>query len=647
MYNHIALSHSSLPGPHDPIFTNPEALRHVNRPLLLGKNDDSLVTVSPPGFHPNSVFLGMQEEMDQLRRVLSDERKRVLGPAAVLVHGSPGSGKSHLARQYMYDHDKLYPGGIFWIDGKSTESRLNGIWEIAVAASILLEDREDRDPRWLMAHKYTANVKRWLESRDNWLLIFDGLAFEDEDDLNEFKNFLPFKPNTSIIYTSVDRTLRQKQRLYEPYGLAVQPLAVEAACQLLFTELGISNPNTRQTQKARELVRYYECLPLAIHALGHRLNASGKPLETYQPGSHLTDSRLAEPYREIMTDLNSNQYTEALQLIYILSFFGHNVPVGMIHLGRKALAEYKVEIRTLERYGSTERHIDNTFAILIKYGLIERSFDAYSEVSATPTSEVDRRGIERRSTTNLQSASNQDAIIGRPRTEIDVLKIHSVVQGFCRDELIVEGAKHFWYWLGIATSLFCLSYKNATTQIRAIKNAGLVRDYREYQTHAKRLMRHYRARLDKSEVNLELHHECLKKMLLDIEEEIRHRSPGSSQEWFRHQKSIFDHTNSMSSFSDSIASTSTRSTWERDVGAECTDSPQEIVSPQGSVQPLSVLHGNSNIGTENMAQNGGNENESAAPDMSPSLSNSTEVPTPKVSQEERPSTPGKLSLIHI
>ncbi|KAM5450150.1 hypothetical protein MaudCBS49596_004524 [Microsporum audouinii] len=634
---------SSLPGPHDAAYTNPEALSNVGQSLLLGQKDEPLVTVSPPGFHPNAVFFGMEDEMDQLQRVLSDERKRSLGPVAVLIHAGPGAGKSHLARQYMYDNEASYPGGIFWIDGKSKESRLNGIWEIAVAASIMSEGQEDRDPRWLMADKYTANVKRWLETRDNWLLVFDGLAFEHEEDLDEFRNFLPFKPNTSIIYTSVDRTLRQKQRLYEPYGLAVKPLAVDAACKLLFRDLGIINANSKQKKKARELVRHYECLPLAIHALGHRLSASGKPLETYHVGSHLTDIRLAEPYRGIMSDLNTNEYTEALQLIYILSFFGHDVPVGMIHLGRKALAEYKVEIRTLERYGSSERHIDNTFAILIKYGLIERSFDPYTwnEVTATPTSEIDRMGIERRSTdpANSQSASSQDTFSARPRTAIDVLKIHSVVQGFCRDELIAEGPKHFWYWLGIATSLFCLSYKNATTQIKAIRGAGLVRDYREYQTHAKRLMHHYRAKLDKSEVNLELHHECLKTMLLDIEEEIRHRSPGSSQESFRHQKSIFDHTSSMSSFSDSIVSGSTKS-WEQEMGTECTDSPLEISSPRSPIQSHSVFYGNQNIGIENLNQGQGDGNQTAA-DMSPSLSNNTEVPTPTISQEEQPSPPTK------
>ncbi|KAK2873829.1 hypothetical protein FQN49_002033 [Arthroderma sp. PD_2] len=635
---HDPLEHSvsTISGPPgSTIYGNPEALGNIDQPLRLGQSEEPLVTVSPPGFHPNAVFFGMEDEMAQLQSVLSDERKRALGPVAVLIHAGPGAGKSHLARQYMYDNEALYPGGIFWIDGKSKESRLNGIWEIAVAASILSEG-QDRDPRWLMADKYTANVKRWLETRDNWLLVFDGLGFEHEEDLDEFRNFLPFKPNTSIIYTSVDRTLRQKQRLYEPYGLAVKPLAVDDACKLLFRDLGITTTNSKQRKKARELVRHYECLPLAIHALGHRLSASGKPLETYQVGSHLTDLRLAEPYRGIMSDLNTNEYTEALQLIYILSFFGHDVPVGMIHLGLKALVEYKVEIRTLERHGSSERHVDNTFAILIKYGLIERSFDPYTwnEVTATPTSEINRMGIDRRSTdpaANSQSSSSQDAFSSRPRTAIDVLKIHSVVQGFCRDELIVEGAKHFWYWLGIATSLFCLSYKNATTQIKATKGAGLVRDYREYQTHAKRLMHHYRAKLDKSEVNLELHHECLKSMLLDIEEEIRHRSPGSSQESFRHQKSIFDHTSSVSSFSESVASESTKS-WEQDMCNECTDSPLEITPVDKDKIAAAMPPTLPDKKPGNMSP----------VEMSPSMSTNTEVPTPTmVQEEERPTPPTK------
>jgi hypothetical protein len=57
----------------------------------------------------------------------------------------------------------------------------------------------------------------------------------------------------------------------------------------------------------RRLIKCSACFccnrPLAIHAIGHRLNATGKPIEKYHVKSQVTDKKLAEPFLSIMVAL--------------------------------------------------------------------------------------------------------------------------------------------------------------------------------------------------------------------------------------------------------------------------------------------------------------------------------------------------------
>lgn len=53
-------------------------------------------------------------ELQDLDRRLFDKRRHD-GTACVLLHGQPGGGKSHLARQYVNKNRKKFAGGVFWI----------------------------------------------------------------------------------------------------------------------------------------------------------------------------------------------------------------------------------------------------------------------------------------------------------------------------------------------------------------------------------------------------------------------------------------------------------------------------------------------------------------------------------------------------
>ena len=586
------------------------------------------LVVAPLGFRQNSTFFGFQFELDQLHLKLSNKKKRSIGTCAVVVWGGPGCGKTHLVREYVWRHRSHYPGGIFWIDSKSEETIYKCFWEIGQAAALLgaAEEVRDGEREWDAASKFLDAVRGWLGSRDRWLLVFDGVSFDSEDEIQGFMKFLPDHRDNSIVFTSVDRTLAKRQRLLYPAGLKVSPLSVEDARRLLYNGLDIKKANPLQELKATQLVKYYECLPLAIHATSHMLNATGKALEKYHIGSYGTSKRLAEPYLEIMQDLWHNSHHEAIGLINLLSFYSHAVPVAMLELGRRALADSDVEIRSSEREGSTKRELDTTVATLIKYGLVERTLRSYTidqvdslrsrqslatpellpgkaEASQqTPTQEDGgeslqalikaENGLESRNrasepSTGKPEASQQKSIQEdfeksshtgtRPESSlggtsnrsatysIDVLRVHTVVQGFCRDELLLRDVARYYWWLTTAVKTFCLSYTNANKRIRLSEGQGLVRDYREYETHAARLHAHFPKKPEHLSSDVKRSRHELRKVMRAIKAEIEHRSPAHSFESIHHQVqiSIFDRTSSSSSDGpDTPGSTPSRaSTW--------------------------------------------------------------------------------------
>lgn len=559
--------------------------------------------VVPPGFHPNATFIGMEKELSELHARLFKAKKRAQRVAAVLIGGGPGSGKTHLAREYVHRHRRDYPGGVFWIDAKSILSTSTCYWDVARAAA-LTSDSDATQPSSTSTNIYVDEVRHWFESREEWLLVFDGLGFDEDSQLNAFKKYLPFTKNSSILYTSVDRTLAKKQRLFEPYCLTVRPLQVEEARHLLFKDLDIKKPTLEQSKKATDIVNYYQCLPLAIHAISHRLRATRKPLEKYHIDSHLTDQKLAEPFLGIMDDLSSNNHYEALNLINLLAFFGHHVPVGLLTWGKSALEALDIRILTSSRIGEPG-DIDTTLGLLIQYGLIERVSDPYTSRSFivdehdSPENEIPAWSSE-----SFTDCSG-DTTTGVYQSTIDVIKIHSVVQGFCRDELksqdqeikqrrikaglqnarnAEEGPGYFLSWLLAATKVYYKSYENARYKMNKDRTGSLfVKDLREYETHAERIMNHYKKVNARSCVDLVKDaKQSLKDVVKDIKNEIASVSPNASEESLRHEKSIFDRSSSSSSAPSSSLEDSTvsrRSTWN---GGD--DEPVEVESPLDMVR---------------------------------------------------------------
>lgn len=219
--------------------------------------------VAPLGFRPNAHFVGFKDEMRKLHQRLQQERRRDIGSCAVVVWGEVGCGKTHLTRQFFYKHRNEYPEGSFWVDCRSTETITKGLWDIGISIGALSRETDKRtvppEP-----DDFADSVRTRLESMQGWLMVFDGVLLETEESFNAFRKYLPDRSGNCIIFTSVDRGLVHRNRLLYPSGLKVGKLSVGDATTLLYQTLGVRQPTNTQQEKALELIKDNDYLPLAM-----------------------------------------------------------------------------------------------------------------------------------------------------------------------------------------------------------------------------------------------------------------------------------------------------------------------------------------------------------------------------------------------
>ncbi len=480
--------------------------------------------IVPPGFRANTFFVGMGKELLELDRRLFDKR-RWDGTACVLIHGQPGSGKSHLARQYIHQYRGKFSGGIFWIPARLREEIDQAFWTIHHKIVVRElpnagEDGTTHEISWL------ERVKAWFEARHEWLMVFDGIVVDKDEDATALQRYIPDSRNSSIIYISHAKSLESKQRLLRPYPIRVSALKEDDARKLLFKELNIEKPTEAELKSASELVQKIGGLPLAINAISHRLADTKQPLTKYNIKSYSADPKIAGTYNKILDDLRARGHIEAWNLIHILCFFGPHIPMEMIHLGLRAIRSQYVNVKTSE--GEAKPDINTTIGILRRYALIERN-------------EPDDK---------QSMSSSRDSLV-EPEP-IDMLKLHSVVQNFCCDSL--HGQNTLSRWLGFAVNLFTYSYRQASIKIKRNADPGPVSDYHYYLVHGRRL-RDHSLQYETKPSSLDSLRAELDTVLKMIEEEIRVREPTSSQEGVSRgipQVSIFDRTSSSSESGPSV-----------------------------------------------------------------------------------------------
>ncbi|KAJ0298173.1 hypothetical protein COL516b_010096 [Colletotrichum fioriniae] len=408
------------------------------------------------GSPPETVISGREDYLADLHKLLKDPKRRSEGTSAVLIQGIPGVGKTHLTRQYYFNHKDEYSGGAYWIRSTTLQDMEDGFWRIAKTQAIKGMAAQEHKKDLLNPHNMVDVVRRWFNESSDWLLVFDGIRVNDKAILR----YIPDRPNSSLIYTSTDRCDPGSHLLDNPSMMKLPLPPIQDAQELLLEEMGKKHPyNTDDLRRAHELVQLMGRLPLMIHAAAVNMNTTREPLAKYLK-TFRDSPKVGElpAYMAIRDQLQSRGNYAALNLIYILSFFSQFMPVELLALGLGAL-DKRTPVKTETTKG--RRSLTQTFVTLISFALIERN-------------EAD----------DVSSSSSQSGIDATPEP-LDTLRVHSVVQAFFIELLTKEGQLNFW--LERAIRVFCASFDEAYTRMNDEPATGLPEDYRQYIRHGRRL----------------------------------------------------------------------------------------------------------------------------------------------------------------
>lgn len=469
------------------------------------------IFIHPQHFRPNSYFVGRQDEMRELHRLLMEPKRQSVGTSAVLLTGMAGSGKTHLARQYVFDHKTDYPGGVYWVRATTVQDMESGFWQIAKTEAIREMTGQETTKDLLDPRKMVEVVRNWFNDFDGWLLVFDGIRFDNTAAVSQF---IPDRKKTSLLFTSTESAVAGSHFYDNPVVMELELLPVQDAQSLLLEELGKRKPySTDDLRKALELVQLVDRLPLMIHASAQQMKATKEPLSKYLKGFKEQPPVGTLPaYRAIRDELRARGNTEALNLIHILSFFSQHVPVEMLALGLGAL-DKRTPVKA--RTSNLKKSLNRAFVTLIAFALVERIEMEDLPPSATSSSRNSKK-----------SGDDTDKDV----SPLDILRIHTIIQAFFLETLVQEG--QFVFWLERAISVFCESYDRADAKIHSNHNLGLPDDYRRYSIHGEKLLHHFN-RLPSKQKNPNLSPE-----LFTASQRLRERVAGTGEKISRLQRDI-------------------------------------------------------------------------------------------------------------
>ena len=180
-------------------------------------------------FRKNMNFTGRNGELAEIHEVLHGPDAPLLDQRIVVLHGLGGIGKTQLAIQYAYIHQKDYTS-VWWVNASTTQTLSQGFMGIAqqlltyharkaaaglkrdgaqIAAELgLPSDVVDQNGKLTTSRDITDIVVNaiieWFAADDNnqWLLIIDN--YDDLRNVNIFE-FLPQSSPGSVLITSRSR----------------------------------------------------------------------------------------------------------------------------------------------------------------------------------------------------------------------------------------------------------------------------------------------------------------------------------------------------------------------------------------------------------------------------------------------------------
>ncbi|MEA2735086.1 MAG: hypothetical protein QOE14_1537 [Humisphaera sp.] len=305
-------------------------------------------------YNRNVHFTGRDDELSDLQRSLAstEPARRVQ-----VICGLGGVGKTQLALEYVYRAKERYKI-VWWINADEPATLALGYAKLATHIGMHVPEGTSLDD---IRHA----LRRKLNERDDWLLIFDNVAGVDD-----IKNYLPTDRTGHVLITSRNPNWESIAR---PFPL--RPMKRVDSVQFLMHRTGMKKPDTSVGMLAQALGD----LPLAMEQAGAciertRIDFSGylKRFETHW-AELLGEVKTSGDYPdsvEMTWEISFRQLQEespqSANLLNLLSYLGPDaIPRSLIKAGSLTLPEKLANIVT------DDIALAETIASLRTYSLIE------------------------------------------------------------------------------------------------------------------------------------------------------------------------------------------------------------------------------------------------------------------------------------
>jgi WD40 repeat protein len=208
-------------------------------------------------FSRNRDFVGREDELEQLHQVLTCKGNSSASARSVGLTGVDGIGKTQLAIEYVYKHEKSYPGGVFWIN--ATEFRHSSL---ARLGKCLCSDVADH-PQEEQVREFVNYVRKQKS-----LLILDDLINPTILNQPKYRQMIPPDSSCRILFTTLCLDLDDFQ------SIQVTALPEGMTLKLLLhhhRHKPILNPSHPEHKKAQAICDILGRLPLALNIAGAHL----------------------------------------------------------------------------------------------------------------------------------------------------------------------------------------------------------------------------------------------------------------------------------------------------------------------------------------------------------------------------------------
>jgi tetratricopeptide (TPR) repeat protein len=338
--------------------------------LKTGKIDPNTippVRPLPPGSRmpqaPNPLFVGREDEMRDLNRMLTPGSGALVGVHAAVI-GMGGVGKTQLAVEYAHRYGHLYQGGVFWLNFAGEEDPINEVARCGGPEGMDIAGWAE-----MKAPEQASRVqKAWEEGERAALLIFDNA--EQPAAVDKWR---PKSGHCSVLITS--------RRADWPPEMGVNPLGIETlprekSLELLAEVRPLIAKDGKDREAADKICHLLGDLPLALTVAAaylrkYKSDSVSQYLKALSAQPAIQDSSLQKVSASFAVSYNKlkpQDPTDALaqKLFYLASWFA---PVS---INRDLL----IDSAGFDSADRDARHrAEDALARLIELGLIKEEAD--------------------------------------------------------------------------------------------------------------------------------------------------------------------------------------------------------------------------------------------------------------------------------